>query len=167
LGTHNLADLALIQENFEDAALLSTRTLRLWRQLGDAEGIAGSLVNGAFAEINRGRFDEAKDILSESLLVAKELGSVKILAECIGGFAAVAALCGQPLTAARLSGAATKLRETIGVTTEEFEARLEQRTVSLATAKLGEAKFQNAFGQGLESTQEGAIAQALQVRCND
>ncbi|MCA1706360.1 MAG: tetratricopeptide repeat protein [Actinobacteria bacterium] len=75
LGTLNLADLALIEGDFEDAALLSTETLRLSRELGDAESVAISLANGGVAAIKRGRLGQARELLGEALPIAKELGS--------------------------------------------------------------------------------------------
>lgn len=51
-------------------------------------------------------------------------------AGCIGALAAMAALSGQQQEAARLLGAAKKLRKSIDIATERFEAEIEQATLS-------------------------------------
>ncbi len=166
LGTHNLADLALNQEDFEQASFLSAESLRLWRKLGDAEGIAMSLANGAFAALSLNRLTEATGMLSDSLAVAKELGSAEILAVCIGGFASIAASSGQTERAARLLGAAERLRQSIGITNEGFEAKLEETTVFLISAELEKARFAEALEEGRALTAEEAIVEALEMNRN-
>jgi len=102
-------------------------------------------------------------MLREALSIAKELGSHRIIAGCIGDFAAIAAGSGQLNEATRLLGAAKKLRGSIGVASGRFEAELEQATLSSLTASLEQVMLEQAFHEGELLTVEEAIAIALHV----
>lgn len=100
-------------------------------------------------------------MLREALSIAKELGSHRIIAGCIGDLAAIAAGSGQLHKAARLLGAAKKLRESIAIATGRFEAELEQETLSSLAGSLGRVTLEQAFHEGEVLTAGEAMTEAL------
>ena len=104
---------AYLQGDDERAGILSEQSLALSRKTGDKGAIARSLsVRGRIA-FRQGNFEEAIAKHTESLLLfralGEQLGMIQAL-ERLGSTAAASA----PKRAARLLGAATRVRETIG-----------------------------------------------------
>lgn len=163
-ATQNLADLALVEGRYDEAAILSSEGLAMSQRADDTEGIAIALMNGGFAALKTGRLRDAREMLSEAMVAGQRLGSTEVIASCISGCAAVAVLNGEALTAARLLGAAAKLRSSIGVAAERFEAVLEQETLSSLNVTLGRIALEQALREGEALAQEEAVAEALTLR---
>ena len=62
----------------------------------------------------QGDFASARALYEESLVIRRELGDRRGIAYSLEGLAAVVAALGSPLRAARIWGAAERLREEIG-----------------------------------------------------
>ena len=68
----------------------------------------------------------------------------------------------QPITAARLLGAAASLREVTRGPALPVEQPLRERAMATAQASLGEAAYASAWAEGTAMTPEQAIAYALE-----
>jgi tetratricopeptide (TPR) repeat protein len=131
--------------------------------MGDKRCSGISLHNlGKVAE-SRGDYEAARARYEESLTLHREVGERRGIAECLLGFAGVAAAAGQPERAARLFGAAAALREAIGVPMAPVDRADYDRHVAAVHAALGETAFAGAWSAGHDMTLEQAIAAASEV----
>ena len=104
---------------------------------------------------------EARDLLTESLRLSRDLGDLPGTALALEGLATVAAEAGQGVVAARLGGAAVALRVAIGLRLyPALQARLERR-LDRARGALGGAAFDAARLAGESLTLDEAVAEAL------
>jgi non-specific serine/threonine protein kinase len=117
------------------------------------------LATVALLEADLGR---AAELYCESLGIWRDLGDPVGLAIGLGGFAWLAAECGQAVRATRLAGAASAHRWRSGVavfaTHHRFHAALTERT----RAQLGEESWHRAWSEGEAMTLEQAVAFALE-----
>jgi len=109
----------------------------------------------------RGDDVRAAETLTESLVLYKELGLRWGFAYALEGLATVSTAVGQPVRAARLFGAATALRASLGMPRPHSERVRYERTVLRAQALLGQAPFDDAFAAGEALAVEQAIHEAL------
>ena len=93
---------------------LHEEALRLWRALGSATGVAVALGNLGDVARDQGALAEAADRLRESLEISWALRLDWMVVEDLFFLADVARRAGRLVEAARLLGAAERLRETIG-----------------------------------------------------
>jgi predicted ATPase/transcriptional regulator with XRE-family HTH domain len=106
--------LASIQGDSDRATTLLQRSLRLWREQGDQQGIAGSLRSLANVAYYRGGYDEAVPLYRESLAlyrtlqdregIARTLNNLGTIAEMQGSYREAATLLEESLSLARALG---------------------------------------------------------------
>ena len=132
------------------------------RELGDRSGVAQSLNNlGDLACVIRD-FASAKPLFEESLSIRADLGERTEIACVLAGVSEAAAGLGDSLRAARIWGAAERLREEIGSPLHSQDQRDHDGSVGAARAALGDdAAFDRAWQQGRALTLEQAIGLAL------
>ena len=124
------------------ASGLAEEGLELARTLGDAWTTSVALASVAFAELAAEDAQNAEGHLSEALGSARKRGDKRLAAECLHGLAAVAALRGEHVRAARLWGAAEALREAIGAAASPLESRLLESQGAVTRAALGATAFE-------------------------
>ena len=90
-------------------------SLPLWRAVGDQHGAAQVLMSLGYLAVERGDSVVAQARLTESLEIFRDLGHPMGLSTTLDGFACIAAARGDAEGALRLDGAATALREAIGM----------------------------------------------------
>jgi len=151
----------LYQGDFAAARACFEESLALRRQIGDLEGIAGSLHCLGLVAVAQGELTSARDQCREGLAVFRQLGDRLGVAESLELLAGLAQKENEPERAARLYGTAEHLRETIGSPVPANEKDLYARSIDLVRASLG-ARFAalRAEGQGMPLPQ--AIAYALE-----
>lgn len=148
-------DYAAAVESFEVA-------LRHYRDIGDASHMARLLGNIALAEFLRGNDLVAADRFREGLAIDVATTSKRGIAWCLTGFAGLAAKRGQSKRAARLFGAASALRDSIGEPQRPIvRAAYAPLEVAVRT-ELGDALFQEYWNEGVQLSIDHATDYAME-----
>jgi predicted ATPase/DNA-binding CsgD family transcriptional regulator/Tfp pilus assembly protein PilF len=148
------ADMAV--RHFEDAA-------EIFREVGAWLEIARCLAGVGWVALVRGDLGLARTRLAESLRINQACGQRLGMARGLEAFAALAAARQQPEQAARLAGAATQLRESLGhlgSSSAGIGSRVEE-LLELARDRLGAAAAAALFAEGREMTADDAVGYAL------
>ena len=161
ISLNNLGNIAFEQRDVASSRRLHEEGLAIRRELGDRRGIALSLGNLAGLAFEQRDFGAVRALGTESLTIARELGDMRQVAYLLEGLAGVAAALGDVLHAARVWGAAERLRETIGTPVSGFGGLDRDETVAAARAALGEDAFDRAWKEGRELSGDEAVALAL------
>ena len=164
LGTvlANLGDIALNRGDYDAAADQCEEALALQRELGDKEGPAISLFNLSRAELGRGRDSEAAAALAESLDLAQAIGYRELIAYGLEGIAGMAAASGTSADgAARITGAAQMLFETLGLVPQAHELELQERAAQQLRALLGTDAYERARAEGRRLEVGRAVENAI------
>jgi predicted ATPase/class 3 adenylate cyclase/Tfp pilus assembly protein PilF len=159
---HNLGLVAYYQGDYPAARSLYEECLAIWREMGYRFGIAVSLSNLGNLVFGQGDYPAAGVLHQEGLVIRRELGDRRGIAYSLEGLATVMAAHGSSLRAARIWGAAERLREEIGSPLPPNERPHYGPRVAAARAALGDdAAFDRAWQQGRALTLEQAIELAL------
>jgi DNA-binding CsgD family transcriptional regulator len=139
--------------------MISTRpqleeSLALFKELGDRRNIAQSLMALGALSFVQGDYAVARALLEESLGFSKDKW---FIAMCLVAFAALAAAQEAWTWAARLSGAAESLLQTIHGVPPPFARAMQEFTSTAARAQLGEDVFTAAWAEGRTMTPEQAL----------
>jgi non-specific serine/threonine protein kinase len=161
IALNNLGDLALQVGNWEEVVDLCGRSSALRREMGDRWGAALARANVASAEFQLGRFDDAASSLKLALQDSLELGATMVVAACLDDYASIAFALGKPHEAARLFGAAERLREELVTVREAFEQRVLDETTSSLRSVLGEDAFAAEVERGRQLSMTEAAELAL------
>jgi tetratricopeptide (TPR) repeat protein len=163
--SHSLAYLgsvAIKKGDYPDARALLEESLAISRELGNRLGIAHALHNLGEVAFERGDYPGARKLFKEGLVIWRELGLRAGIGDSLEALAAVVGALGGPLRAARIWGAAERLREEIGAPQSPDEQARHDQCVAAARVSHGdEAAFDQAWREGRALTLEQAIAFAL------
>jgi non-specific serine/threonine protein kinase len=160
----NLGVVAYEQSDFVRARALYEESLAIERELGNSGGIATSLSDlGALAH-KQGDYAAAGALRRESLMIRRELGDRRGMAYSLEGLAETSVtVLGSSRRAARILGAAERLREQIGTPLPPIELPQYDMKVASARAALGDdVAFDRAWQEGRALTLDEAIALALE-----
>jgi tetratricopeptide (TPR) repeat protein len=161
LSLRSLGWLALDQADPAAARSLHEESLVIWHELGDRWGISTSLAHLGDVAHSQGDYPAARVMHAESLRIRREMGDRLGTALSLEGLAAASAL-ERPRRAARIWGAAERLREEIGNPLAPAERVAHEHQVAAARATLGDdATFDRARQEGRASTLEESIEYAL------
>jgi predicted ATPase/DNA-binding CsgD family transcriptional regulator/transcriptional regulator with XRE-family HTH domain len=139
------------------AWLLLTEALTIFRALGNRRYIAHSLSMLGRVATSGGDAATAQTLYEESLSLLIDLGDMFEVASALEGLADAAVRLEQPAWAARLLGAASTLREALGVPRAPLDAPGYERGTTAARAQLGEQAFTSAWAAGGTMTPAQAI----------
>jgi len=131
-------------------------SLGICRELGDRAGIAASLTSLADMATEEGALLSARTLLSEGVAIRLELGDSRGVASSLEKFAHLALASGRPLMAARIYGAAERLRPTIGFPPLSDDAHVQAARAACAN----DVAFDAAWREGNAMTVEEAITYA-------
>ena len=163
LAVSNLGGIALEARRLcEGGRRSASRHTGSSKTLEDSEGMAFALVNQGFAALSEHEHQRALDLLRQALRLLAELEFRDVIGYCFEGLAAVLALTGQAVPAARLLGAAEALRESLGVQLAPAERETHEETATAVREALGEEQFSAEWRQGRELPLAEAIAYALE-----
>jgi non-specific serine/threonine protein kinase len=151
LGEHEVA-----QAHLDDA-------LEINRRLGDSLRVAITLADLGTLAVAGDRAGDAAARYSESLKILRSLGARHNVAECLEGFAWLAARAGHLDRAMRLAGAAAARREELGRPAQAESRRLVDDWIAGARSALGRAGAE-AWQEGRDLSDEQAVALALDER---
>jgi tetratricopeptide (TPR) repeat protein len=159
-AVQNLGAVAKACGNNRTAWELFEEGLRIYRALGDRFGISIALINLGSLAFERGDHIVARALNEEGLTIRRELGDRRGIAESLDEMACFAV--SQPGRAARIWGAAQRLREEVGAPPSPVDRADRDLRVSAArTAMADDAAFELALLEGRMMTLEQAIDYAL------
>jgi non-specific serine/threonine protein kinase len=140
------------------ATELCEEAVRLARQTGASGRLGIALIYQGQVASLLGRPVPAADAFLEGLRVARDWDSAWGMAECLEGLAVVAAGTGQPARAARLLGAAGRLRQTIGAPVHPVDRADHERAVQASRSALGPTEYAAAWESGQQLGVDEVIA---------
>ena len=160
----NLGLVARAQGDLLSARALHEESLAIMRELEHPVGIAGSLCYLGMVVTEQGDYAAARVLYKESLLIFRQLGDIVGTAWALEGLADVIAALGSPLRAARVWGAAERLRAEVGLALSPRVQPYYDRRVASARVALGDdAALERAWREGNALTLEQASDLALEV----
>ncbi|MCA1705882.1 MAG: tetratricopeptide repeat protein [Actinobacteria bacterium] len=137
----NLGGMYLESEQLTEAREVLEESFRLAQEIGDIEALSGTAVNLGFVSLLQGKDEEAVSWFASSLFRAERTGAKYTAAYGLEGLACVAALQRRSFDAARLYGAAERLRKDIGVPRTTGEEQLYRKYVEQVQSQLGSEKW--------------------------
>jgi hypothetical protein len=153
---------ACYQGDWDVARSLCEQGLQLYREYGgDKSGTARALSTLGRVAHAQGDEASARTCHEESLALWRELGEHRYVAGCLEAFAGVAGAEGCAERAARLFGAAERLREVTGAPLLPADRAERERSVAAVRTALGQEAFAAAWAEGRAMALERAIAYAL------
>lgn len=157
----NLALGQLAAGSVAPARLLLGEALQHYEAIGDRRFHARCIGYLGLAALLDGDPERARALFRQSLMAFRDLGEPAGIAEGLAGLAAVEAADGQAATAAVLSGAAERLRQTVAARELPLERGIAARYLGSLAERLGRDGWDEARRQGAELTTDEAMAQAL------
>ncbi len=157
----SLGDLARSRGRFAEAAAHFWESLELLGPAGPAGWRAATLHNLGHATHRLGDARAARDLFTEALVLCRELGDVRGMAECVAGLACALAAT-QPERTGRLLGAAMASIEAAGPHLSRSSAGDYAHAQGIARRQLGDAAYDGAWRQGWALSLEQAVALALE-----
>jgi tetratricopeptide (TPR) repeat protein len=159
---HTLGQAAQLRGAYDRAAQLHQESLECFQAFGDRVfGLTWAYHSLGETALGMGLLDEAARYLAQGLALSQTLYEPRDMAWCLAGLGRVAALGEQPERAARLWGAAERLRQAIGCRPPPAARATYERAMAVARAQLGEDAFAAAWKAGAALTLEQAIAEAM------
>lgn len=149
-------DSRLAEEGFE-------RSLSFWRELGDSDGIAESLIKLAWINFEQGCDAEATERLREALPLWRALRAMSAVSDCLELAARLASRRSRHVQAVMLEGAVVRIREPMErrQLKREWEQRL-HASLKPSIEALGKVYFsENQKGRGLNI--DSAVNVALEA----
>ncbi|MFN8500067.1 MAG: helix-turn-helix domain-containing protein [Anaerolineae bacterium] len=147
-------DYATARTHFEQSAAIR-------RRLGDKSFLAYSLGWLALVSVRLGDLAAARAALAEGVAIRGELGDEGGLAASCEAFGAIAAAEGRAHHAARLFGAAERVRERVGNSVPNTEMGEYRHNVAVARAQMTEDEFAAAWAEGRAMSLDEALADAV------
>jgi hypothetical protein len=126
--------------------------------MGEKWAIALLLSNLGNVARHRGSYDQATALYLESLILYRSMDTKPDASECLEGLACVAYEQGRSSHAAKLLGAATRLRETIGVPVAPVARSEYERTVTLVRESADEQAFAIVWSDGCSMSLEQVLS---------
>ncbi|HEY2593935.1 MAG TPA: LuxR C-terminal-related transcriptional regulator [Chloroflexota bacterium] len=140
------------------ATELCEEAVHLARETGASGRLALALIYQGQVASLLDRPTPAANAFLEGLRVAREWDSAWGMAECLEGLAVVASGEGQPERAARLLGAAARLRQAIGAPVHPVDRADHERAVEASRSALGLAEYASAWESGQQLGVDEVIA---------
>jgi non-specific serine/threonine protein kinase len=156
-----LGELARMENNYASARPFYEEALAICRQTGNKQGEVGSLNNLGATTFGENDFAAAHSYYAEAITMAMQFGEKVSLSYSLDGFAAIAVERGDTESAARLSGAAEYLRESLGFDTEPAERRFREIYLIKLKSILDKENFSVFYEQGRALSLKKAVALAL------
>ena len=162
LTLHTLGQAAQLRGAYERAAQLHQESLECFQAFGDrAFGLTWAYHSLGETALGMGRLDEAARYLAQGLALSQTLNEQRDMAWCLAGLGSAAALDKEPDRAARLWGAAERLRQAIVCRRAPAARATYERAMAAARAQLSDEGFAAAWKAGAALTLEQAIAEAM------
>ena len=159
---NHLGHAAQLRGAYVRAAQLHHESLEFFQAFGDQHyGSPWAYHSLGEIALGLGNLDEAARWLAQGLALSQTLYDQASIAWCLAGLGSAAALDEQPERAARLWGAAERLRQAIGCRPAPAARATYERAMAVARAQLGQEGFAVAWEAGAALTLEQVLAEAL------
>jgi tetratricopeptide (TPR) repeat protein len=159
---NRLGHAAQLREEYDRAAQLHHESLVYFHAFGEQHhGLPWTYHGLGETALGLGNLAEAARYLAQGLALSQTLSDQACMAWCLAGLGSVAALDEEPERAARLWGAAERLRAALGCRPAPAARATYERALAVARAQLGEAAFATAWEGGRALTLERVTAEAL------
>ncbi len=160
----SLGVIAQMQADNNLARALHEESLSIRREMGNKRDIAFSLHNLGILAQEDGECARSYALLTESLTYFRDTGDKNCLVYSFEALASLAVRETRRERGARLWGAASALRDTLGAPLPPVEREKLERETTAARQQMGEAAFARAWAEGRALTMEAAIACALEEK---
>jgi predicted ATPase len=150
---------AQLRGDYDRAAQLHQESLTHFPH--DSGGRREAYLSLGVCALEMGQIAESARLMAQGLTLSKTVGAQNCIAWCLAGLGSVAALDEEPERAARLWGAAERLRQAIGCRAAPATRATYERAVAAARSQLGEEAFAVAWAEGRALPLEQVIAEAL------
>ena len=151
----------LFEGDLEAVRSASAEGARLSREVGDLYSLEMMLINRGMVALTERDFPGARPLFTEALQIARQLDDRVAQYVALDALGCLAATSGQARRAARLFGAAERVRAEAGASILGVLAPLVSEARQTANAALGASKFQVELAAGQDFSRGGAIALAL------
>lgn len=158
-----LGDLARTEGRYADAKPQFEEAVELFRKLENRTAVGDALNNLGAALTCLGKTNEAVEYFAEALNSAIGLSNRITISCSLDGFAAIAVDRGDFEKAARLSGAAERLRELVGYKIEPAEARFRELYLAALAKGLTPEEFERNSAGGRAMSLDELSAEALSI----
>jgi tetratricopeptide (TPR) repeat protein len=160
----NMGAVWVARSEYERAAKLTEDSLVLYRELGDKATVVENLANLGELELERGNQKQAERHLREGLMLSKVAGHRMPMLYSLLGFGRLAEKRGELLRSTRLFGFMIEAPEATffhHLMNSSEKARLES-SIATVRSRLGEAAWEEAYGEGRSMTLDEAVSYALE-----
>jgi predicted ATPase/DNA-binding CsgD family transcriptional regulator len=161
--SNTLGDVARSQGDYPRAKSLYDESLTLFGILQNDGQRPSLLHNLGYVALHERDYARSRELFGESLGLFQRFGERRGVAECLVGFASIAAAAGRPDRAARLFGAAEAAFEALGTQLSASNRADYARHRAIARASMRPAAFTAAWTSGQQLRLEQAVDEALQV----
>ncbi len=161
---NNLGNVAIEQGDYPAARALIEGSLAIGRELGDWDAIATSLHNLGIVAHLQSDLASALALYKQGLAKRCELGDRLGISRALEELAAVAAALGGSLRAARIWGAAERLREEIGSPMAPPERSRYAKPVATARAAVGD---DTVFDRAWQEGRAMSLKEAIEIASDD
>jgi predicted ATPase/DNA-binding XRE family transcriptional regulator len=138
-------------------------SLAIVQASGDRQGIVHALIGLGAVDHRAGDDETAETRCTEALQIAHAIGEKEGIAACLEVLAAIAAVRGMTLDAARLWAAAAALRAAVGIALPPVDRAQQEQTISAARAGCTESAWRAAWEEGRAMDTEQAVRCALRI----
>ena len=139
------------------AILLYEEAIEISRKEGIKPSLARALNGLAEIHAKAGDYQKAFSLLRDSILIRHQLSDLKGLVASLSSIAFFAEKQGDKFLAAKLEGAASRIREEIGAPIEPGKQADSDALLHRLRMDLGEERFQSAWGDGKTMSQKQMI----------
>jgi ATP/maltotriose-dependent transcriptional regulator MalT len=150
--------LETVDGRYDDALRHLREARELAERFDNAWLTAWAQVQLGFLNVMRGRLDEALTLLDEGLSLAAAAHSTSLVTLCLGAFARLAFVEGNPERAALLAGAAEGLRGRIGLRAWPMVRQCEAELVDQVRQSLGADRFDEVYAAGSRLNRREAVS---------
>jgi predicted ATPase len=157
----NLGITATDRGDFERAEHLFETALALDRKLKDEWAVTVDANNLAVVHYERGDYEQATRMFTQALRGFSKNGDLDGMAESLEISAGIAGATDDPVSAARLAGAADALRAVAGLPLAPPDRRRLERWMAEPRAALSTADFERNWNEGVAMTPQQATSYAL------
>jgi non-specific serine/threonine protein kinase len=161
LAVSALGELARLQGDYDQAIALHEESLAVSGDRGYPLLSANALRYLGMVQFRRGAYGRATEHFKQSLSLCKEIGNKWVPVECLNELGGLACVAQQYERAARLFGAATQLRDGLGLRPKPPDQERSDHYTATTRAELAEAAFAAAWAEGAAMTLDQATDYAL------
>jgi predicted ATPase/Tfp pilus assembly protein PilF/DNA-binding XRE family transcriptional regulator len=158
----NMGEAARDQGDLARAIAYCEEGLRLGREVNTSWVVACALKNLADPLLDRGEHERAAAAYVESLSLHREASNDPEVLSCLEGFARLARAEGSPAEAARIWGATTALRESMGAPTPTVERGRTEAEWETLRHELGDDAWETHLSAGRALSMDQIVGQTLE-----